>query len=110
LVPGAPARHCIFDAVKRLKAQVRAQASCTPSKRLGTLQQTEGFPFMPEKLPAPEYESPDDRLTPPPEQGAVLNENRARQAVPLGRMRYVLIASLGLAAAGFIVLYLLLPR
>ena len=35
-------------------------------------------------------------LAPGAERGAVLNENRARQAVPLGHVRYVLITSLAL--------------
>ena len=65
---------------------------------------------MPENSSAPEYESPDDRLAPRPEHGAVLNENRARQAVSLGHMRYVLIASLALVIAGFAILYFLLPH
>jgi len=63
---------------------------------------------MPEKPAAPEYKSPDDRLARRPQHGAVLNENRARQAVPLGHMRYVLIISLALVIAGFIIFYVLL--
>jgi hypothetical protein len=65
-----------------------------------------GFYFMPDKPAAPEYK--DDRLAPRLEHGAVLNENRARQAVPLGHMRYVLIISLALVIAGFIILYVLM--
>jgi hypothetical protein len=57
---------------------------------------------------APEFESPDDRLEQRPEHGAIMNENRARQAVPLGRMRYVLAISLTLVIVGFIVLYALM--
>ncbi len=57
---------------------------------------------------APEFESPDDRLEQRPGLGAIMNENRARQAVPLGRMRYVLAASLTLVIVGFIVLYSLM--
>lgn len=64
---------------------------------------------MPEKPAAPEYESPDDRPAPRPEHGAVLNENRARQSVPLGHMRYVLLISLALVIAGFVFFALLLP-
>jgi len=63
---------------------------------------------MPEKPAAPEYESADDQLAPRQEHGAVLNENRARQAVPLGHMRYVLIISLALVIAGFAIFYFLL--
>jgi len=57
---------------------------------------------------APEYESPNDKPASRPGHGAVLNSNRARQSVALGRMRYVLAISLALVIAGFIVLYLLL--
>jgi hypothetical protein len=32
---------------------------------------------------APEFESPDDRLEQTPDHGAIMNENRARQAVGL---------------------------
>lgn len=67
-----------------------------------------GLHFMSEKPAAPEYESADDQLAPRQEHAAVLNENRARQAVPLGRMRYVLIISLALVIAGFAILYFLL--
>jgi hypothetical protein len=63
---------------------------------------------MPEKPAAPEYESPDDRLALRPERGAVLNEDRAPQAVPLGHVRYVLIISLALVIACFIIFYVLL--
>jgi hypothetical protein len=34
-----------------------------------------------------------------------MNENRARQAVPLGHMRYVLGISLALVIGGFIIFY-----
>ena len=57
---------------------------------------------------APEFESPDDRLEQRPDQGAIMNENRARQAVPLGRMRYVLAISLALVIVGFVALYTLM--
>jgi hypothetical protein len=57
---------------------------------------------------APEFESPDDRLEQRPDHGAIMNENRARQAVPLGRMRYVLAISLALVIVGFVALYTLM--
>lgn len=63
---------------------------------------------MAENRTAPEYKSPDDRSASGPHHGAVLDANRARQAVPLGRMRYVLIISLALVIAGFVAFYLLL--
>lgn len=57
---------------------------------------------------APEFQSPDDRLEQRPGRGAVVSETRARQAVPLGRMRYVLAISLTLVVIGFVVLFFLL--
>jgi hypothetical protein len=63
--------------------------------------------FMSNKT-APEFELPDDRLEQRPDHGAIMNENRARQAVPLGRMRYVLAISLTLVIVGFLVLYSLM--
>ena len=50
---------------------------------------------------APEYRSTDDRLQHPLEESVVMNENRARQAVPLGHMRYVLAVSMALVIGGF---------
>ena len=60
------------------------------------------------KKTAPEFESPDDQLEPGSDRGAIMNENRARQAVALGQMRYVLAISLALVIAGFIVLYVVM--
>jgi len=57
---------------------------------------------------APEFESPDDELESRGARGAIMNENRARQAVALGRMRYVLAISLALVIAGFIALYVVM--
>lgn len=65
-----------------------------------------GFLSMTGK-PAPEYEANDEPAS-RPDRGAVLDANRARQSVPLGRMRYVLAISLALVIIGFVVLYLLL--
>jgi hypothetical protein len=57
---------------------------------------------------APEYKSRTDEPVSSPEHGAVVNENRARQAVPIGRMRYVLAISMALVIVGFVALYFVL--
>jgi hypothetical protein len=54
---------------------------------------------------APEYRSSDDRLRPTRDEPTIINENRARQAVPLGHMRYVLGISLALVIGGFLAFY-----
>ena len=54
---------------------------------------------------APEYRSAEDRLTPAGGEPLVMNENRVRQAVPLGRMRHVLAISLALVIGGFLLPY-----
>lgn len=59
---------------------------------------------------APEYESCTDELASTPEHGAVVNENRAREAVSTGRMRYVLAISMALVIVGFVVLYIVLVK
>ena len=56
---------------------------------------------------APEYDEADaDDLPRTPEAAVALNETEARQAVPIGRMRYVLGISLALVVGGFTVVYL----
>ena len=59
---------------------------------------------------APEYKSRADEPVSTPEHGAVVNENRARQAVPTGRMRYVLAISMALVIVGFVALYAVLVK
>ena len=59
---------------------------------------------------APEYKSRTDEPVSTPEHGAVVNENRAREAVPTGRMRYVLAISMVLVIAGFVVLGVVLVK
>ena len=59
---------------------------------------------------APEYKSHTDEPVSAPERGEVVNETRARQAVPIGRMRYVLAISMALVIVGFVVLYLVLVK
>jgi hypothetical protein len=63
---------------------------------------------MADKTP-PECRSPTDKPA-SPEHGAAMSENRAREGVPLGRMRYVLTISMALVILGFAALYLLLVR
>jgi hypothetical protein len=58
---------------------------------------------------APEYKSRTDELV-SSDHGAVVNENRAREAVPVGRMRYVLAISMALVIVGFVVLYFVLVK
>jgi hypothetical protein len=57
-----------------------------------------------------EYESRTDEPVSTPEHGAVVNENRAREAVPTGRMRYVLAISMALIIVGFVALYFVLVK
>lgn len=52
---------------------------------------------------APEYRS-DDR-PPVEDEPTIVSENRARQAVPLGHMRYVLAISLALVVGGFAIFF-----
>jgi hypothetical protein len=59
---------------------------------------------------APEYKSRTDEPVSAPEHGAILNENRAREALPLGRMRYVLAISMALVIIGFVALYFVLVK
>jgi len=59
---------------------------------------------------APEYKSRTDEPVSVPEHGAVISENRAREAVPTGRMRYVLVISMALVIVGFVALYFLLVK
>ena len=54
---------------------------------------------------APEYRSSEDRLKPIRDEPIIMNENRAREAVPLGHMRYVLAISLALVIGGFVLFY-----
>ena len=74
---------------------------------LGTPVRGYSFSWMPGET-APEYESPASKAESRPESGAELNANRARQAVPVGRMRYVLAISLFLVVVCFVLLYFLL--
>jgi hypothetical protein len=55
---------------------------------------------------APEYKQVDDPKNPHPEERKVMQDNEARQAVPVGRMRYVLTIGIILVVIGFIVVYL----
>jgi len=59
---------------------------------------------------APEYKSRTDEPVSAPEQGAILNENRARQALATGRVRYVLVISMALVIIGFVALYFVLVK
>jgi len=59
---------------------------------------------------APEYKSRSDEPVSSRERGAVVNENRAREAVSTGRMRYVLAISMVLVVSGFVVLYFILVK
>jgi hypothetical protein len=59
---------------------------------------------------APEYKSRTDELVSPPGQGAILSENRAREALPIGRTRYVLAISMALVIIGFVALYFILVK
>ena len=59
---------------------------------------------------APEYKSRTDEPVSTPEHGAVVNENRAREAVSTGRMRYVLAISMALVIIGFAALYFVLVK
>jgi len=59
---------------------------------------------------APEYRSRTDEPVSSPERGAVVNENRAREAVSTGRVRYVLAISMALVVIGFVVLYFILVK
>jgi hypothetical protein len=59
---------------------------------------------------APEYKSRTDEPGSTPGHGAVVNENRAREAVSTGRMRYVLAISMALVVIGFVVLYFVLVK
>jgi len=79
------------------------------SKAAGTIGGCVRFLHMAGKT-APEYESPTDEPVSTAEHGAVVNENRAREAVPTGRMRYVLVISMALVIVGFAALYFLLVR
>ena len=60
---------------------------------------------MPSRKTAPEYRSSEDRLKPLGDEPAIMNETRARQAVTLGHMRYVLAISLALVIGGFVLFY-----
>ena len=89
----------------------RQRAKPFPSLFPSHRPRTAAFSFMAgvmSKKTAPEFESPDDQLEPGSDRGAIMNENRARQAVALGQMRYVLAISLDLVIAGFIVLYVVM--
>jgi hypothetical protein len=54
---------------------------------------------------APEYEQVDDPKNPHPEERKVMQDNEARQAVPVGRMRYVLTIGIILVVIGFLAVY-----
>ena len=91
----------------RPKFRILPQGTGREASRCFFMGQATRSSAMPNKT-APEYQSPVDRPARRPEEAEVVSDNRARQAVPLGRMRYVLAISLALAIGGFIVLYLLL--
>lgn len=55
---------------------------------------------------APEYQQVDDPKNPHPEERKVMQDNEARQALPIGRMRYVLMVGIVLVVIGFVVVYL----
>jgi len=64
---------------------------------------------MPEQQ-APEYGDERPAHTVAEESRPVLNSTKTRQAVPLGRMRYVLAVSLALVIAGFTAVYLIFAQ
>lgn len=54
---------------------------------------------------APEYQQVDDPKNPHPEEPKRLEATEARQALPIGRMRYVLVVGVVLVVIGFVVVY-----
>jgi hypothetical protein len=55
---------------------------------------------------APEYQQVDDPKNPHPEERKVMQANEARQALPIGHMRYVLTIGIILVVIGFLAVYL----
>jgi hypothetical protein len=54
---------------------------------------------------APEYQQVADSKNPHPEERKVMQANEVRQALPVGRMRYVLTIGIALVVVGFIAVY-----